>query len=58
MQILKLLSLNSWKSTIIASFISGIALQLLNSLASKSRLMEMLYYLIWHYSQALVDDKK
>lgn len=49
-QILKLFNLNSWQSTIIASFISGIALQLLNSLASKSRLTEMLCCLIWHYS--------
>lgn len=57
-QIIKLLNLSSWKSTIIASFISGIALQPLNSLASKSRLLEMLYYLIWHCPQPLVDDQK
>lgn len=56
-QILKLFNLNFWKLTIIASFISGIALQLLNSLASKSRLIEMLYCLIWHYSQTLADDQ-
>lgn len=56
-QILKLFNLNSWKSSIIASFISGIALQLLNSLASESRLIEMLYCLIWHYSRALADDQ-